>query len=240
MKKQYSDETEQIGLENLEEMNRFTQWMYEQVQPWLGEHVMEAGAGIGTYSAMAWNEGKAVTAVELSDNYFAILSKRFEGKERFQVIHGSVTDPALAKELAQKSIDTVFSLNVLEHVDEDEVALKHFFDILSPGGRLVVLVPAHMFLHNSLDEALGHVRRYTKRELQQKVERAGFTVRKVYYWNSLAIAGWYVNGNLMKKKEVAQGVARLYDRFVPFLRFVEKYILHGTLGISAIVVAEKK
>lgn len=240
MKKPYSDETEQTGLENLEEMSRFTHWMYEQVQPWLGDHVMEAGAGIGTYSALAWEEGKNVTAVELSDNYYDILKKRFDGEERFESVHGSITDPKLIEELSQKGIDTIFSMNVLEHIEEDELAMKHFYDILPSGGRTIVLVPAHMFLHNSLDVALGHVRRYTTKELKKKAEDAGFRVKKVYYWNSLAIAGWYVNGNLMKKDEVNQGSARLYDKLVPLLRLIEKYFLHGVLGISAIVVAEKK
>jgi SAM-dependent methyltransferase len=213
--------------------------MFEQVSPWLGQKVMEAGAGIGTYSSMAWKAGKTVTALELSDNYFTLLEKRFAGQERITTLHGSITDSAITGPLETEGMDSIFSLNVLEHIPDDQQALRNFRSILRPGGKIVVLVPAHRWLYNSLDKELGHVRRYTKKELREKVEAAGFKIHKLYFWNSLAMLGWFVNGNVLKKEKVAPGAARLFDQLVPVLKFTEKNILRGALGISLIVVAEK-
>jgi len=75
------------------------------------------------------------------------------------------------------SFDIVTALDVIEHIENDTQALKEIFKVLKPGGLLLLTVPAHKWLWSRHDEALHHKRRYTDRELKNKIEEAGFEIQ---------------------------------------------------------------
>lgn len=81
--------------------------------------------------------------------------------------------------------DLVTALDVLEHVDDDRVALGELRRVLRPGGILVLTVPAYRFLWSPHDEVNRHKRRYTAKELREKAEACGFEVLKLSYYNAL-------------------------------------------------------
>jgi SAM-dependent methyltransferase len=83
--------------------------------------------------------------------------------------------------LAGSSVDLVSALDVLEHLDDDRVALDEFQRVLCPGGVLLLSVPAYRFLWSEHDEALMHRRRYVASELHIRLTCAGFRVLKRSY-----------------------------------------------------------
>ncbi len=83
--------------------------------------------------------------------------------------------------LAGSSVDLVCALDVLEHLDEDLMALHEFHRVLRPGGLLLLTVPAYRFLWSEHDEALSHRRRYVASEMHAKLTRTGFVVLKRTY-----------------------------------------------------------
>jgi SAM-dependent methyltransferase len=86
------------------------------------------------------------------------------------------------------SFDIATALDVIEHLDDDYIALKELWRVLKPGGILVVSVPAYRFLWTYWDDILGHRRRYTTGMLREVAKKAGFRVRKVSYSNALTLA----------------------------------------------------
>jgi SAM-dependent methyltransferase len=84
--------------------------------------------------------------------------------------------------------------DVLEHIDDDKGTLGHLFEVLEPGGFLVLTVPAHPFLFDEMDEIAHHRRRYTRRELRAKLRGAGFAVRRLAHFMSplvpLVVVRW--------------------------------------------------
>ena len=78
--------------------------------------------------------------------------------------------------VASASLDLVSALDVLEHLDEDQLALQEFHRVLRPGGLLLLTVPAYRFLWSEHDEALMHRRRYVASELHMKLTRGGSTL----------------------------------------------------------------
>lgn len=74
------------------------------------------------------------------------------------------------------SFDVVTMLDVLEHVDDDRGALEALFNVLKPGGGLILTVPQHPWLWSEVDEFSRHRQRYVKSDLKAKVRAAGFEV----------------------------------------------------------------
>ena len=143
--------------------------------------------------------------------------------------------------------DVVIALDVLEHVQNPEVALAEIYRVLKPGGTLVVFVPAYMFLWSVTDELSHHYRRYTRRELVASVSATGFEVRRASYFNTLLfplIAGTRVVVRLLginMGSEMGTGTglinAMLYYIFhteVPLL-----HIVNFPFGVSIFLVATK-
>lgn len=228
-----------MSLEKNEAMGNFVTWLYGVIKPHLGSTVAEAGAGIGTYSNQCALDGKQVYAYEFSDEYMALLKQKYSDTPNIHLMQGDITTQAFVDALKSKNLDSIYSLNVLEHIDNDQQALHNFYEVLKPGGTAVVLVPAHKWLFNSLDKNVGHVRRYSKKEFKQKIGATKFELTKLFYFNSPAILGWYVNGNVMKKEKIDSSATDAFNSIVPLVKFVERYILRGTVGISLIAVLKK-
>lgn len=102
-------------------------------------------------------------------------------KSAADVRRGSLPDDL---PFAGAEFDVITLLDVLEHVDEDERALRTLAGLLRPGGYLIITVPAFRFLWSAHDEVNEHRRRYTRDELEERLHAAGFQVRKISYFNT--------------------------------------------------------
>ena len=80
-----------------------------------------------------------------------------------------------------QNYSAIYTSNVLEHIEDDSTILNELFDSLIDGGVIGIYVPAHPFLYSTMDKEIGHVRRYTRSELRNKVEAAGFTIQSLTY-----------------------------------------------------------
>jgi SAM-dependent methyltransferase len=139
--------------------------------------VFDIGAGAGRQALLIKNEfGLDITALEFSD--FGYWECQKLGLRSIQ---------ADATELPCESENTsaIIAMDVLEHIDLDSKALSEFYRILEKEGKIFITVPAFHFLWSSHDEAVSHFRRYSKKELRNRVESAGFKIDKIRYWNSL-------------------------------------------------------
>ena len=128
--------------------------------------------------------------------------------------------------------------NVLEHVEDDAAVLSRVYRFLPQGGRLVLLVPALRILYNTLDRELGHFRRYTKRELAQKLKGSHFHICSLKYFNFFGIFGWFVNGTLLRRSLLPAGQVRKFNQFVPLMVQMERWV-PTLIGQSLIAIGEK-
>jgi SAM-dependent methyltransferase len=120
-----------------------------------------------------------------------------------------------------ESFDSVLYVNVLEHIEDDASELATARDAIIPGGHLLLFVPALPWLYSELDRQVGHFRRYTKRNLIELTQRAGFSIGKVRYFDVAGIIPWYINFTLLKNS-ISGGKVSLYDRLVvPAMRIME-------------------
>lgn len=137
--------------------------------------ILEAGCGSGGNLPMLSRFGK-VSAFEYDDTARAVAVRRNAGEVR----QGSLPDGI---PFAGKQFDVICLLDVLEHLEQDKGSLQALYSRLKPGGRLLLTVPAYMFLWSIHDVLHHHHRRYTCRQLSSLVRGAGFSVRRCSYFN---------------------------------------------------------
>ena len=138
--------------------------------------LLDAGCGTGQMTRLLERYGEAV-GLEIAPEALEFARKR--GVKN--LIQGSITDPPFAA----GSFDLVLSLDVIEHVDNDVQIIDSLFEIVKPGGHLIVTVPAFKSLWSAHDEINHHKRRYRVSEMEDMLTNAGFTVTQATYCNSL-------------------------------------------------------
>jgi len=225
-------------LERLESAPHYNAWLGSKLRPHLGRRVLEVGAGIGTLTKEIAEGRERVIALEADAYYAQRLSNLFRGSSVVHPIHSPVEETNW-QALSGENLDTVFLSNVLEHIEDDTQAVRHFRSVLPVDGRLVVLVPALPSLFGSLDEAVGHHRRYTPDVLREVIEGNGFEVESLEWLNLLGILGWYLNGKILKRRVLPALQLRVYDRVAPLLARAEA-MWKLPVGLSLIAVARAR
>jgi SAM-dependent methyltransferase len=207
--------------------------MFDRLRPWLGRRVLEIGAGIGNMSAFLVDRERIVLT-DTEPYYLDRLRARFAGRPHVAV--AELRLPGVSPRLVAERFDTVVCLNVLEHIEDDRGSLSAMRDLLQPGGRLVLLVPALRVLYGTLDEALGHFRRYASGEVTEKLGAAGFRLRHLEYFNLAGVPGWWLTGRVLRRRLIPTGALRWYEALVPLFRL--ERLLPWRIGQSLIAIAE--
>jgi len=226
------------GAETLEIMQaapRYNRWQYDRVAPFLGRRVCEVGSGIGNMSALFLDGGPELVVLTDTDPYYReALQQRFAGRQDVVVEELTLPDYTAGNRFHEFGLDTVVALNVIEHIANDVEALRCIRNMLRPRGRAVVLVPALERLFGSLDNALGHQRRYTRRSIADRMRQAGFRVERVFYFNLVGTLGWWINARIRRVQRIPLAQLRYFDRLVPMLRIED--LIRLPLGQSVIAV----
>jgi SAM-dependent methyltransferase len=119
--------------------------------------------------------------------------------------------------------DFIVASNVLEHIEDHARVLASFRSMLAAGGTVLLLVPAHPFLHSSLDRSLSHFRRYSRKGLTAVARECGLTVRRLRHFNPLGALGWWLNGKVLRRSLLPEGQLSLYARFaIPVSRLIDR------------------
>jgi SAM-dependent methyltransferase len=181
-----------------------------------------------------------LTIIDINQDYIGYLKAKYSfrdtsGFNSFNIDIQNIRSSPLTAE----KFDTVICLNILEHLKNDRDAVANMSSLLEPGGRLIILVPALKALYGSMDISFEHIRRYNKRDLKSLIRNQDLEIVKFYYLNFLGLLGWFVNGRILRKKELPENQTKLFDKLVPFLGFAEK-IIKPPLGQSLILIAKKK
>jgi glycosyltransferase involved in cell wall biosynthesis len=234
----FDSETEDIIYQTLQKMKRlrrYNQWIFSQFRPFLGKRVLEIGSGIGNITKFLLDR-ELVIATDVEPKYLTFLKETFGKYKKFRVEGFDISGSEMER-YRSYHIDSVICFNVLEHIEQDEKALKNIFNLLEPGGRLLLLTPSHSWLHGTLDRHLGHYRRYGKKELKNKLETIGFKVVFLRYFNRIGMMGWFLNSKILRRKRLPSFQLRIYNLLVPLFK-LEKF-LPLPFGTSLLVVAEK-
>lgn len=213
-----------------------SRWSLEMMAPHLGSRVLEGGAGTGNLTRHLLEKERLV-AVEIDPFYTRALNRRWGHLANVSVIEGDLEAPRLYESLVDESFDSVLCVNVLEHLDRPDKAVSGFARVLQPGGRAIVLVPAHQFLFSKVDQAIGHRQRFEESELRVLLEEAGFEVTHLMAFNRFGVLGWLVN-KWTGHTTIRGWQTRLFALLLPLARAVER--IRPLPGLSWVAIAVKK
>ncbi len=220
-------------LEMMEAAVRYNRWVFERVRAGLGQRVLEIGCGTGTITRFL-TDRQLVVGLDVVEEYLRVARARFSGYPNVIILRHDLSTSV--EGLRGYGFDSALSVNVFEHIADDEAAMRGVCSLLDAGGRFAVLVPSHPRLLGDFDRTIGHHRRYTKADLHRKLEAAGFRVEWIRRSNPVGALGWLVTVKLLRQPRL-QGVA-LYDRFVPMLAALDA-LAEFPVGLSLVAVARK-
>jgi SAM-dependent methyltransferase len=218
------------GLEFADEGGNYYEWLADtfathlrkaSTAPEAKNRIVEHGAGTGALSQLLIDRNVGRMALtEPDDALVDVLRPKFAGRTDVEVVHGTLEQ--YLDRAGHGSADAVVSSNVLEHVVDDEACLGAMWNLLRPGGTLALYVPARPELYGDFDRAVGHQRRYRRRDLRAKLERARFETNVLAYRNLVGALGWLALGRFLKNPGVGKSSVWVHDRIVfPVSRFVE-------------------
>lgn len=240
MKFEYKPVDEE-GLEILDVISaatRFNDWMYRAVAPHCSGKILEIGSGVGNISTCFLRDKKDLYLSDIRENYRSILKRKFDLDEQ-HVLDIDIARPDFTQAYSSLlgTFDSVFALNVVEHIENDRLAIANMLHLLKPGGQLTVLVPAHQFLYNGIDRSLEHFRRYNKRSLSALMKDHA-PLKELFYFNATGILAWWIGGKLFRHDTIPEGEMKLYNAFVPVFKLVDA-VTFNRIGLSVIGVIQK-
>jgi len=211
----------------------FNAWMADTIRPFVGDHVLEIGSGTGTVTRRLIPRRRYV-ASDINPLYLSTLETLRGDKPYLSAEYCDITDVASFPKV-DGNFDTVVCLNVIEHVDQDVEALRNIRSVLAPHGRAIVLVPRGETLFGTLDETLGHRRRYTESSLRAAATAAGFDVKQVLEFNRIGTPAWWLNGKVLRRQDFGAFEVAIWNLLTPVFRSVDRALPLPALSLIAIL-----
>jgi SAM-dependent methyltransferase len=216
-------------LEALTGAHNYNQYLENLVYDFIKPHAraLDFGAGIGTFAKRLRARGIEVDCIEPDDAQRQLLSDS-----------GFTAYASIAE--AGARYDRIYTLNVLEHIQDDLAVLAALHGALQPQGKLFIFVPAFELLYSSFDAAVGHVRRYRKGILKDRLERSGFRCQQIHYVDSIGFFAWLAMRCVQRRQTEINGKAIVfYDRFLFPLSLLGDRLTGNFFGKNLLTVAEK-
>ncbi len=223
-------------LANLSQARRFNKWMGDTLRPHVGDRVLEIGAGIGTLTSQFIPRDLYV-ASDINPHYLHYLRSYSVGKPYLRVLKVDANCPEDFVPL-EAQFDTALMINVLEHVPDEQVALRNLYNALESGGRAVILVPQNPAIYGSLDYALDHRERYTAAGLEASLRKAGFRVETVFHFNRTSVPGWILNGRILERKHFSRFQLKVLEIIMPIVRRIDRFWPWHGLSIIGVGIKE--
>ncbi len=220
------------GRDNLEAMKhakRYNDFLLGLIRKYsVGHRTLDHGAGAGTF------------ALPISDDDAGVICVEPDSSLRAELTQSGLEVASNLEEIASGSLDYAYSLNVLEHIKDDQKTVGELYRCLKPGGRLLLYVPAFSILYSQMDRHVGHFRRYRRKPLRQLLQTVGFEASAAYYVDSLGFLATLVYKLVGDRSgAVSPGSVSLYDALVFPLSRVIDFLALGSFGKNLVIVATK-
>ena len=210
-------------------------WFASRMAPYVRGRVLDVGSGMGVNAPFVIND--AVASYTFLEPDSALLAQT-PTRTGNSVLDAARRIAGTTSNLAGERFDTLLYVDVIEHIEDSKGEVQRAFDLLEPGGHLVILVPAFQFLFSPFDKEVGHYRRYTKSLLRSELP-VGARIKRMHYFDSVGMLLSLANRLLLKQGRPTLEQVRFWDsKVVPVSRLVDPLVLRS-FGRSMLAVAQK-
>jgi SAM-dependent methyltransferase len=228
-----SAQNKNFEFDALNEAHNYRRALIREFSETLRGRVIEVGSGVGQITELLL-QTSAITqlqCVEPDTRFCEMFREKYPAQP---LIEGTID--ALAE---KTNWDAILSINVLEHIRDDESELKIYHQLLrEKKGLLNLFVPARQEIYALLDNDFGHHRRYSKPGLKQNLEAAGFKIERMRYFNFAGYFAWWLNFRLLRRRNFNSSAVKFYDQFIfPAVYAIESSGVPFPIGQSLIAVA---
>jgi SAM-dependent methyltransferase len=212
-----------------------TYWS-RQIRPFITGDVIEVGAGIGSNTPFLDPGGDhRWVCLEPDPLLLAQLTKTLKQTtdRQYETVCGTLQTVD-----GDQRFDTIIYIDVLEHIANDREELNIAASRLRPGGRIIVLAPAHQWLFSPFDAAIGHFRRYN-RPMLRSISPAGLMIEQLIYLDSAGLTASAANLLFFRQSTPTKAQLRFWDHWiVPVSQVADKLLLHS-VGKSIVAIWRK-
>jgi glycosyltransferase involved in cell wall biosynthesis len=223
----------QKDLIDMEAAPKYTEWTLERTKPYMGNLLLEIGSGIGN-DVRILMQHTDVIATEIEPVYLQVLRNAYFNTPGVAVYVWDATRPP-PPDLPQA--DTILCSNVIEHIQDDQKVVFNADQVLKPGGRMIFIVPRGQKLYSSLDEAIGHVRRYDEDRLRSLFTNLGYEIDELFTLNKIGVLGWWYRGKVAKEQAIGRFGLKAFNMLVPVFKLIDPIL--PWKGLSLVIVARK-
>lgn len=217
--------------------NNWKAYWSKQILPFVGDSVLEVGAGIGaTAKTLGAHQYKSWVCLEPDLK----LCDEIRKKINTGTLPGFIDIRAITTEKLDpdEKFDTILYIDVLEHIKDDRGELERVSNNLVDGGTVIIVSPAHNFLYSEFDSKIGHYRRYNSKMLRSIIPN-GMRVIKMRYLDSVGLFASLANKLILKSANPTRKQILLWDRaMVTASRLIDPLLAYRA-GKSIICVLEK-
>lgn len=217
----------------LSRAGKFNSWQADEIKPYVGQNVLEIGAGIGNISKKLIPR-RSYHATDINPYYLQVINNLKINKPYLSISLLDLNDISTFNG-HKNAFDTVICLNVIEHLDNDEQAMRNIADLLDNKGLAIILVPRGQWLFGSQDKVLGHRRRYSERRLKELCDKAGLKIKKIISFNRISTFPWLINGKIFRRRTFGRCQIFIMNLFTPIFRRIDKFLPWPSLSLIAIL-----
>lgn len=210
-------------------------YLKKEISPHLHGHILEMGAGLGANTKLFSKSNPKIeswTCVEPDPKLAEQIQKA--SSPPIEVLVGTLQTLKM-----EKTFDSILYIDVLEHIEKDHEELQKILPHLSPGGKLIILSPAHQFLFSPFDKKIGHFRRYNKKTLLAAVP-AEIKLCSLEYLDSIGFFASLANRFLLKAADPTQNQILFWDNFLVRASSYLDPLLRNKMGKSILGIWRKE
>ena len=221
-------------LEHFDRSKNFRHYQYSLIKNYVKDNILEVGAGNASFLETN-NLIKKFSKIELTDinyNFYKKLKEKYKDTDNIKVYNKKINE-------IDSNFETIFYLDVVEHIEDDKAEILKAFNKLNTGGHLIIMVPAFQYLYSDYDKEIGHYRRYKTNFFKEFAKENNIKCKKLIYFDCIGFFFLIINKLIKIKGSSKVGFGTLvWNILVPISRILDKILLHS-VGKSILCVYKK-
>jgi len=226
------------------EAEGYNKWILSYYSQYIQDKFLEIGLGHGAFYRYLPQEIKQYVGVDIDEALVNHARSLHSSNQYFQADLASNDFLGHIHQGGQENkFKTIICFNVLEHIENHQIALENMLNTLSAGGHILLFVPAFQALYTELDRLAGHYRRYTISTLRCLTERCEGEIVEWSYFNFIGGIGWWVNKFMAHQSLNDQAVntqIRFFNKFILPLSKLIQPLTRKFFGQSLYAIIRKK